>query len=144
MVRKALVFLALCALAQTTFATAETTRSKTTVMYPSAYGVSQPLSELPIEQSIFGEQAMPEPGPGPLRSKASGLSPQPDPALQTEVGPMVSATNGILFDGSRQRAIRGLQQERSGAGRTDQHSELIYAAGWRLRIGNVWRPRGAL
>ena len=100
MVRKALVFLALCALAQTTFTTAQTNASKTIVTYPSAYGVSQPLSELPIEQSIFGAQVMPEPRPGPLRSKAAaGLSQQPDPALQTEVGPMVSASNGILFDG---------------------------------------------
>jgi hypothetical protein len=99
MVRKALVFLALCALAQTTFTTAQTNASKTIVTYPSAYGVSQPLSELPIDQSLFTTREMPEPRPIPHAAPALAPGLQEDPVLQKESGPFVSATPGVDFDG---------------------------------------------
>jgi len=92
--------LILCGLVLPTLAFAKTDPSKTIVTYPSAFGVSQPVSDLPIDMSIFPGQEMPEPRPGPLRSRAT-FSPwlQEDPVLQKEVRPLVSATQGVDFDG---------------------------------------------
>ncbi len=92
--------LILCGLGLTTLAFAKTDKSKTIVTYPSAFGVSQPVSDLPIDMSIFPGREMPEPRPGPLRTNATpvpGL--QEDPVLQKEVRPLVSASQGIDFDG---------------------------------------------
>ena len=92
--------LILCGLAVTTLAFAKTDKSKTIVTYPSAFGVSQPVADLPLDLSIFPSQEMPEPGPGPLRSKSAvGPWQQEDPVLQKEVLPPVAATLGINFDG---------------------------------------------
>jgi len=92
--------LILCGLALTTLAFAKTNKDKTIVTYPSAFAVSQPVSELPIEYSIFESHVTPEPGPVPLRKNAvAGPVGQEDPMLQKEVLPEVSATQGIVFDG---------------------------------------------
>jgi hypothetical protein len=92
--------LTLCGLALTTLAFAKTNKNATIVTYPSAFGVSQPISELPVDYAIFPSQQMHEPGPGPLRSKVqNGPWQQEDPVLQKEVLPQVSATSGINFDG---------------------------------------------
>src|SRR5712691_3574576 len=92
--------LILCGLALTTLAFAKTDKSKTIVTYPSAFAVSQPVSELPIDESLFATREMPEPRPVPLRSHAVA-SPllQEDSVLQKENGPFVSATLGVDFDG---------------------------------------------
>jgi Abnormal spindle-like microcephaly-assoc'd, ASPM-SPD-2-Hydin len=91
--------LTLCGVALTTLAFAQTS-SKTIVTYPSGFAVSRPLSELPIEQSLFSGQEMREPGAGPLRSKpAASPMQQQDPALQQQIRPMVSATMGVDFEG---------------------------------------------
>jgi len=90
----------ICGLALTTLAFAKTNKDKTIVTYPSAFAVSQPVSELPIEESMFATQEMPEPRPVPLRSHAvPGPLLQEDPVLQKENGPFVSATLGVDFDG---------------------------------------------
>jgi hypothetical protein len=87
-------------LALTTLAFAKSNKNTTIVTYPSAFAVSQPVSDLPINESLFAGQEMPEPRPGPLRFKApAGPWQQEDPVLQKEVRPMVSATPGIDFDG---------------------------------------------
>jgi Abnormal spindle-like microcephaly-assoc'd, ASPM-SPD-2-Hydin len=92
--------LILCGLALTTLAFAKTDKSKTIVTYPSGFAVSQPVSELPIDESAFATREMPEPRPVPLRSHAVA-SPllQEDSVLQKENGPFVSATLGVDFDG---------------------------------------------
>src|SRR6202049_1488493 len=89
--------LILCGLALTTLAFAKTDKSKTIVTYPSGYAVSQPLSELPIDMSVFANREMPEPRPPPHAAGPPGL--QDDPVLQKESGPFVSATPGVDFDG---------------------------------------------
>ena len=92
--------LILCGLALTTLAFAKTDKSKTIVTYPSAFAVSQRLSDLPIDESMFATREMPEPRPVPLRKNAvAGPVGQEDPMLQKEVLPQVSATQGIVFDG---------------------------------------------
>jgi len=92
--------LILCGLALTTLAFAKTDKSKTIVTYPSAFAVSQRLSDLPIDESMFATREMPEPRPVPLRKNAvAGPVGQEDPMLQKEVLPEVSATKGIVFDG---------------------------------------------
>ena len=92
--------LILCGLALTTLAFAKTNKNTTIVTYPSAFAVSQPVSDLPINESLFAGQEMPEPRTGPVRSNA-GIGPwqQEDSVLQKEVRPFVSATQGIDFDG---------------------------------------------
>jgi hypothetical protein len=91
--------LILCSVALTALAFAETDKSTTIVTYPSAFAVSQPVSELAIDMSIFPGQPMPEPRPGPLRSKAAvGPWQQEDPVLQKEIRPLVSVTPGVDFD----------------------------------------------
>jgi hypothetical protein len=92
--------LILCGLALTTLAFAKTDKSKTIVTYPSAFAVSQPVSDLPIDESMFATREMPEPRPVPLRSHAvAGPLQQEDPVLQKEIGPLVSATLGVDFEG---------------------------------------------
>src|SRR6266566_2545368 len=92
--------LILCGLALTTLAFGKTDKSKTIVTYPSAFAVSQRLSDLPIDESMFATREMPEPRPVPLRKNAvAGPVGQEDPLLQKEVLPEVSATQGIVFDG---------------------------------------------
>ncbi len=92
--------LILCGLALATVAFAKTDKSKTIVTYPSAFGVSRNVSELPLDVSIFPNHVAPEPRPGPLRLKVPlGPWQQEDPVLQKEAGPLVSATPGVDFDG---------------------------------------------
>lgn len=87
-------------LALSALAFAKTDKSKTIVTYPSAFAVSQPVSELPVDMSIFPSREMPEPRPGPLRFKTDvGPWQQEDPVLQKEIRPLVSATQGVDFDG---------------------------------------------
>jgi hypothetical protein len=84
----------------TTLAFAKTNQDKTIVTYPSGFAVSQPVRELPIDEALFAGEAIHEPGPGPLRSKAAvGPWQQEDPVLQKQVLPQVAATQGIDFDG---------------------------------------------
>ena len=91
--------LIVCSIALATAASAKTLKTKTVVIYPSAYGVSQPLSELPMDLSTVTAREMPEPRPSPLKSNAAFVPWQLDPALQKEVLPAVAATNGIDFEG---------------------------------------------
>src|ERR1700726_585700 len=92
--------LILCCLALTTLAFAKTHKSKTIVALPYGFGVSQPVSEIPINYSIFESHVSPEPRPVPLRKNAvAGPIGQEDPMLQKEVLPEVSATQGIVFEG---------------------------------------------
>jgi hypothetical protein len=92
--------LTLCGLALTTLAFAKTNNDKTIVTYPYGFAVSQPVSELPIDYSIFESHVTPEPRPVPLRQNAvPGPVGQEDSVLQKQVLPEVSATQGIRFDG---------------------------------------------
>ena len=77
--------LILCGLALTTLAFAKTDKSKTIVTYPSAFAVSQPVSDLPIDESMFANREVSEPRPVPHPAAARGL--QEDPVLQKESGP---------------------------------------------------------
>ncbi len=101
MFRKAMFVrtLILCGLALTTLAFAKTDKNKTTVTYPSAFAVSQPLSELPIDMSVFANREMPEPRQLPLKSRAPFGPWQEDSVLQKEALPNVGATKGVDFDG---------------------------------------------
>src|SRR5580704_15694596 len=92
----------LCGLAFTTLAFASTNKNKTQVTYPSAFGVSQRLSDLPIDLSLFPNRVMREPRPSALAFHATPGPWQHDPVLQTEALPEVSATQGISFDGITQ------------------------------------------
>ncbi|MFZ3339336.1 MAG: choice-of-anchor D domain-containing protein [Terriglobales bacterium] len=78
---------------------AASNNSKTSVTYPSGFGVSQRLSDLPIDLSSYPSRVMPEPRPSPLASHATPGAWQLDPVLQKEVLPAVSATQGVSFDG---------------------------------------------
>ena len=91
--------LALCGLALTTLAFAKT-KDKTIVTYPYGFAVSQPLSDMPIDYSLFETHLTPEPRPLPLRNRAvPGPVGQEDPMLQKQNLPAVSASQGIRFDG---------------------------------------------
>jgi len=90
--------LVLCGFALTTMASAKTTRNRA-VTYPSAFGVSQRLADLPIDFSMFPAREMPEPLPSALSRHAFRGPWQLDPVLQTEALPQVGATQGISFDG---------------------------------------------
>jgi hypothetical protein len=57
------------------------------------------LRELPIDILGLGDVEAPEPKPLRLRSRGVAGPAQPDPVLQKEVRPNVSATKGIDFDG---------------------------------------------
>jgi hypothetical protein len=92
--------LILCGLALTTLAFAKTDKSKTIVTYPYGFAVSQPVSDLPIDESMFATREMPEPRPLPQRSNAvAGPWQQEDPVLQKEIKPFVAATPGVDFEG---------------------------------------------
>ena len=87
-----------CCLAMTTLAFAKTNKSKTIVTYPSAFAVSQPVSELPVDFSMFPGQEMPEPRPNPNKAYGGPWQSE-DPVLQKEtVGPL-AAVKGIDFEG---------------------------------------------
>jgi hypothetical protein len=89
--------LILCAFALTVMASAKTDRNQA-VTYPSGFSVSQRLSDLPIDLSMFPAREMPEPLPSALSRHAFRGPWQLDPALQTESLPQVGATQGISFD----------------------------------------------
>lgn len=89
----------LCGLALSTLAFAKTNQNKTIVTYPSGFAVSQPITELPIENSFFAGQEMPEPRALPLRDRANGPVLQEDPVLQKQAGPQLGVTLGADFDG---------------------------------------------
>jgi hypothetical protein len=93
--------LMLCGLALSTLAFAKTDKSgKTTVTYPSAFAISQKVSDLPVDELFFAPKEAPEPKPGPLRFKTqTGPLLQEDPVLQKQALPAVSATPGADFDG---------------------------------------------
>ena len=91
--------LVLCGLALTALASAKTVNTKTIVIYPSAFAVSERLGDLPIDLSLFPGQEMPEPRLSPLAHHAYRGPWQLDPVLQKEVLPEVSATQGVSFDG---------------------------------------------
>jgi hypothetical protein len=90
--------LILCGLALTALASAKTAQN-THVTYPSAFAVSQPVSDLPIDLSLFPSREMPEPRPSPLANHGYRGPWQLDPVLQKEVLPQVGATQGVNFDG---------------------------------------------
>src|SRR5256885_9692713 len=92
------MFVLCCLTLTTALAFAKTNKSATTVIYPSGYAVSQPLSELPIDMSAFANREMPEPRRAP-KPKAVLGSWQPDAALQKDFLPNVGATLGVDFDG---------------------------------------------
>ncbi|MGD0790417.1 MAG: hypothetical protein ABR920_01490 [Terriglobales bacterium] len=78
---------------------AQDVNTKATVKYPSAYAISQPLSELPIDtMAVEGKEAA-RPMPVPLGSRAGAAPTEADSVLQKEVMPFVSATKGAAFDG---------------------------------------------
>ena len=83
----------------TTLAFAQNNKSKTIETYPSGFAISQRVSDLPIEQSIRVEEQIHEPGPSPLRSRASENSLQEDPVVQKEANGLVSAVPGVSFSG---------------------------------------------
>ena len=89
----------LCGLALSTLAFAKTNQNKTIVTYPYGFAVSQPITELPIENSFFAGQEMPEPRDLPLRGRANGPILQEDPVLQKQYGPQLGATIGVDFEG---------------------------------------------
>ncbi|MGA9352111.1 MAG: hypothetical protein WBV46_00375 [Terriglobales bacterium] len=93
---------ALCVLAFATIAFSANNKTKTQVTYPSAFGVSQRLSDLPVDLASFPNHVMPEPRPSALAFHATPGPWQHDPVLQTEALPEVSATQGISFDGITQ------------------------------------------
>jgi hypothetical protein len=89
-----------CGMALTTLVLAKTSKNTTIVNHPSAFGISQPVSELPIEFSVIPSREAPEPKPSPLRNKAgAGSAEAEDPVVQREVLPAVAATSGVSFDG---------------------------------------------
>jgi hypothetical protein len=91
--------LILCGLALTALASAKTVKTKTIVTYPSAYAVSERLSDLPVDLSLFPGREMPEPLPSALSRHAVRGPWQLDPVLQKEALPEVGATQGASFDG---------------------------------------------
>ena len=78
---------------------AQDVNTNATVKYPSAFAISQPLSELPIDELGIGEKEAPRPRPVPLGSRAGAAPVAADTVLQKEVMPFVSTTKGAAFDG---------------------------------------------
>ena len=74
---------------------------KTIVSYPAASGVSARVADLPIDYAMFPARIAPEPRPTALASRA-GQAPVADTALQTELLPETTATQGVSFDGIAQ------------------------------------------
>ena len=90
----------MCCLALTTaLAFAQDANTKTIVRYPTGHAVSRPLRELPIDVLGLGDVEAPEPKPIPLGTRGVVSPARPDPLVQKEVRPNVSATKGIDFDG---------------------------------------------
>ena len=75
---------------------------KTIVTYPSASGVSQRLSDLPIDYSMLPTHMMDEPLPSALLSHVKPIPFGDDPVLQKHALSQVSATQGTSFDGIAQ------------------------------------------
>ena len=88
-----------CGLALTTLAFSETHKSLPSVTYPSGFGVSQRLTDLPVDLTLFPDREMPEPLPSALARHGYRGPSQSDLALQTETLPQVGATIGVSFDG---------------------------------------------
>ncbi len=74
--------------------------SKTTVRYPTGHAVSQSLRELPIDVLGRSDVEALEPRPLPLRSRGVLAPAKPDPVLQQDIRPNVSATKSVDFDGT--------------------------------------------
>lgn len=92
------VFIA-CVLALTAaLAFAQGANPKANVKHPSAFAISRPLSELPIDSTSNEGREEHRPMPVPLIFRA-GDPPTQDPVSQKEIGPSVAATKGIDFDG---------------------------------------------
>ncbi|MGA2003228.1 MAG: choice-of-anchor D domain-containing protein [Terriglobales bacterium] len=89
----------LCVFALTSLAFANAASPKTIASYPSSHAVSERVSDLPIDLSMFPGREMPEPRPSPLVNRATPGPWQLDPALQKEALPEVGATQGVNFDG---------------------------------------------
>jgi hypothetical protein len=83
----------------TTLAFAQDANTKTIVRYPTGHAASRPLRELPIDVLGLGDVEAPEPKPIPLSTRGVVSPAKPDPLVQKEVRPNVSATKGIDFDG---------------------------------------------
>ena len=86
-----------CLALPTTLAFAKTNTNKTIVTYPSAFAVSQPVADLPVDFLIFPSREMPEPRPSPNKQAGSGQS--EDPVLQKETLQPLGIAKGIDFDG---------------------------------------------
>jgi len=76
--------------------------NRTIVTYPSAAGVSQRLSDLPIDFAMFPTRMMDEPRRSALLSHVTPIPWGNDPALQKETLPQVAAALGTSFDGIAQ------------------------------------------
>jgi hypothetical protein len=94
------VFLASVFTLTAALAFAQQANTNATVKYPSAFAISQPLSELQIDTVGVAEQEKeaPRPMPVPLRSRVRAASAAADSVLQKEVMPFVSAAKGAAFD----------------------------------------------
>jgi len=102
MIRSCRVFrtLFIGGLVLTTAAFGKTNKSVANEAHPSGFAVSQRVSDLPIEQSIRVEEQIHEPGPSPLRSRATTSPVQPpEPAQQKQPQSQLAATPGISFAG---------------------------------------------
>src|SRR6266852_6704944 len=94
------LFLASAPAPTPTLASAQHANTNATVKYPSAYAISQPLAELPIEtMAPVEEKETPRPMPVPLGSRVGTAPTEADSVLQKEVMPFVSAAKGAAFDG---------------------------------------------
>ena len=91
-----------CGLILTGLVFARSNPAKTSVTYPSAFGVSQRFAELPLDMGLLPAREMPEPLPSALSRHAVRGPWGPDPVLQKEVLPQVGAAQGTSFDGIAQ------------------------------------------
>ena len=73
--------------------------SKTIVRHPVGFAVSKPLRELPIDVLGLGDVEAPEPKPIPMSLRGGNAPAKPDPVVQKDIRPNVSANKGIDFDG---------------------------------------------
>ena len=86
-----------CLALTSALAFAQNVQTKTTVTYPSAFAVSRPLSEMPIDEMANQSGVLPV---RPFRlSSHPGVPVKEDSVLQKEVLPNVGATKGVDFDG---------------------------------------------
>jgi hypothetical protein len=90
--------LAFIGLLSMTLAFGKTNQGKTIVTYPSEFGVSQRLADLPIELNFVAGQEMPEPKAGPLgRSNVAGQ--WEDPIVQKQLLPQFGGAKLTDFEG---------------------------------------------